>query len=177
MSAGLTHFLPLLTIPWRLWVAGLVPPLVLGFPLLLAGWALWRLRGAPSAGGLGRAYLLAHCAVTMQLTPARGERLLASACFITMYEWVHGYLVLQTLIGWRNVPMAIGIGGVLLATWLAYRFGAAAVKERLLAWDTVATLERYTPAQRRAWGLLGHACFWGAFTFIFVAAILRGYFL
>jgi len=174
-----THFLPLLTIPWRLWVAGLVPPLVLGFPLLLAGWALWRLRGALPAGGLGRAYLLACYSASLQVNAAHvyGERVFPFVHFVVSAQFLNLYVALQALFLSRSLPTAVMFGGIAIATWLAYRYVRPAVIKRLLAWDTVAALETYTPAQRRAWGLLGHACFWGAFTFIFVMLILREYFL
>lgn len=152
----------------------LVLLLVLGWPLLLAGWALFRLQAATSVGGVGRACLLAGYSAAVQLTNRRGERVLPLVHFIILAQVVHGYLALDILLLGRSGPPGLTVLGVFVATWLAYRYGRPALNRRFRAWSTATTLEMYSPAQRRAWGLLGHACFWGAFTFIFVCIGLRG---
>ncbi|UOG74203.1 hypothetical protein MTX78_19030 [Hymenobacter tibetensis] len=150
--------------------------LLLGWPWLLAGWAFWRLRSAQPAGGLGRAYLLACYAASVQVNAAhvRGERVFPFVHFVVASQAVALYTALYLLLRWRSLPASLSVASVLLVTWLTYRYLRPVVEHRLRAWGTVDALENYPPAQRRAWGLLGHTCFWGAFTFIFICLGLHG---
>ena len=167
-------FLTVYGLSWPYSLLVLVPALALGFPLLFAAWAGWRLRGARPAGGLGRAYLLACYAGSAQLTPLRGERLLPFVRFVVLMQCLHGYLAFDIIFLGRNIPMSIGMGGLLLATWLAYRYIGPVVIRQLRTWHTAAAFDKYPAAQRRAWGLLGQAYFWGAFTFVFISIGLHG---
>ena len=164
----------LLWLPWPRSLLLLVPALLLGWPWLLAGWALLRLRATRPAGGLGRAYLLACYSAAVQASNVKGERALPLVHFAVLAQGVNGYVALALLTFGRSVPVNIGLAGVFVVTWLAYRYGRAAIDRRFRAWGTAAVLEAYSPSQRRAWGMLGHACFWGAFTFIFICIGLRG---
>ncbi|HLK97686.1 MAG TPA: hypothetical protein VK364_07960 [Hymenobacter sp.] len=164
----------LLLLAWPRSLLLLVPLLILGWPLLLAGWALFRLRAASSAGGVGRACLLAGYSAAVQLTNRTGEQVLPLVHFIILAQLVQACLALDILFIGRSGSPGLTVLGVFVATWLAYRYGRPALDRRFRTWNTGATLETYSPAQRRAWGLLGHACFWGAFCFIFVCIGLRG---
>lgn len=148
--------------------------LVLGFPMLLAGWALWRLRVASPAGGVVRAYLLANYSVAVQLSNLRGDQVLTILVYLICFQIIGVYSALQLLILGRSVPVAVSLVGVALASWATYHYADPTVRSRYCTWRTATELEAYLPAQRRAWGLLGHACFWGAFTFIFICISLRG---
>ena len=165
----------LLPLPWLL--VRLLLGFVLGFPLLLAGWALLRLRNAPSAGGLGRAYLLANYGAAVQLSNLQGEQVVGLTAYLISFQMLGLYSSLQLLVLWRNVPVAVSVGGVAVVGWLAYRYVGPAVNQRFRTWNPAASHAAYPPTQRRAWGFLGHACFWGAFTFVFLTLILREYFL
>lgn len=153
--------------------------LALGFPLLLAGWALWHLRNARPAGAPGRAYLLACYSASLQVNAAhvRGEKVFPFVHLVVSMQVVCLYTAASLFILWRSVPAGVSVGSVLVVTWLTYRYVRPAVAQRLHAWQTVAALELYSPRQRRAWGLLGHASLWGSFTFIFICLILRAYHL
>ena len=148
--------------------------LMLGWPWLLAGWALWRLRRASPAGGLGRAYLLANYSAAVQLSNLRGEQVLTILVYLICFQIIGIYSALQLLVLGRSVPVLLGLMGVAVAGWAAYRYADPAVRGCYRTWRTATALEVYLPAQRRAWGLLGHALFWGAFTFIFICISLRG---
>ena len=143
-------------------------------PLLFAAWAGWRLRGARPAGGLGRAYLLACYAGSAQLTPLRGERLLPFVRFVVIAQCGHGCVVfyILTLLHLFSAGMAVGV--VCGTFWLVSRYVGPLVIGRLRAWHIAAAFEQYPAAERRAWGLLGQAYFWGAYTFIFISIGLRG---
>ena len=143
-------------------------------PLLLAAWAGWRLRGARPAGGLGRAYLLAYYAGSAQLTPLRGERLLPIVRYMIIIQCGYTYLACYILALRRVLPLSVAMGGILLAAWLIPRYVGPVITRHLRAWHIAAAFEQYPAAERRAWGLLGQAYFWGAFTFIFISIGLRG---
>lgn len=163
---------------------------VLGLPLLLAIWALVRLRGhglavgstpdarqASASMGLGKTYLMANYTVAVQLSNLQGEQVLMLVSFQIILQIVNIYVAIQALVLWRSVPVGIILAGVAIAGWLAYRFVEPAVAKYFTQWDVAATRDQAPPRQRRAWALLGYACFWGCFTFIFVIAILREYYL
>ena len=143
-------------------------------PLLLAAWAGWRLRGARPAGGLGRAYLLACYAGSAQLTPLRGERLLPIVRFVILMQCAHGYGICYILALGRTLPGSVAVGIVCVTIWLTYGYIGRMVIRYLRAWHTAAAFEQYSKSQRRAWGLLGQAYFWGAYTFMFISIGLRG---
>ena len=167
-------FLTVYGLSWPYSLLVLVPALALGFPLLFAAWAGWRLRGARPAGGLGRAYLLACYAGSAQLTPLRGERLLPFVRFVVIAQCGHGCVVfyILTLLHLFSAGMAVGV--VCGTFWLVSRYVGPLVIGRLRAWHIAAAFDKYPAAERRAWGLLGQAYFWGAYTFIFISIGLRG---
>lgn len=150
--------------------------LVLGGPWLLAAWALWRLRGARSAGGLGRAYLLANYSAAVQLSNLRGEQALIVLRFIVQFQCVYMWGTFCLLIFWRSVPLGVLLASMIGVIWLTYRYVGPAVDQRFRAWGTAAVHDAYSLPQRRTWGLLGHGYFAGSFTFVFIGIILREYF-
>lgn len=165
---------------------------VLGLPLLLAIWALVRLRGlSPAVGstpaadasqasasmGLGKTYLMANYTVAVQLSNLHGEQALMIVSYLISFQMFNIYLSIQILVLWRSVPVSFGLVCLAIAAWLANRFVEPAVAKYFTQWDVAATRDQALPRQRRAWALLGYACFWGCFTFIFAIAILREYYL
>lgn len=149
--------------------------LVLGIPFGLASWALYRLRTA-SAPPLNRAYLLANYAAAVQLSNLTGEQSLLVIRLLIHLQIIQFYVALQALLLWRSVPVGVILAGVALVGGLAYLWLQTTVAKSFVKWGTAAFYLAQPAAQRRAWGLLGHALLWGTFCLIFVVAILREYF-
>ena len=105
----------------------------------------------------------------------RGEHALMVLRFIILFQCIHLYGALYLIIFWRSVSVSIGIAGAVVIGWLVYRYIGPTVDRRFRAWHTATALDMYSSAQRRAWGLLGHASFAGSFMLVFISIILREY--
>ena len=166
----------------------LVPALLLGFPLLLAAWGLWRLGTVaparplppaaapahPAAGpGLVRSYLLASYAAAVQLTGLRQGKALPLLSTLLMFEAVSTFLAFYILVIGRTFSYVVGWVMLVLVAVAVYqlvlpRLAPAARRHRIVL------LHEAMPAARQsAWGLLGHALYWGSFTAAFICIILR----
>lgn len=164
----------------------------LGFPVLLACWALWRLRTVAPAGplpadaatahpaagpGLVRSYLLAAYAVSVQLTGLRQGKALPLLATLVMFEAVSVFIALYILLLGRTFSYVVGWGLLALVAVAVYKLVLPRLEPAARRHRIVSLHEAMPSPRQAAWGLLGHALFWGSFTLFFICAFSRDYFL
>jgi hypothetical protein len=160
----------------------------LGFPLLLAAWGLWRLSTVaparplptdapaahPAAGpGLVRFYLLASYAAAVQLTGLRQGRALPLLSTLLMFEAVSMTVALYLLFIWRAASYVVGWVSLVVVAIAVYRLVLPRLEPAARRHRIVLLHEAMPAARQSAWGLLGHALYWGSFTAAFICIILR----
>lgn len=165
--------------------------LLLGSPVPLILWALYRMRmaalGTTAAGtkpqahtadkSMGGAFVLANYAAAVQASNLRQGKAFPLVPFLVMFELVQLYTAVYLLVVWRSV--SYWIGWTLLAGFalLLYRFVVPRLQRKAYSQPLIQAHEAMPAPLQSAWGLLGHTLLWGSFCLIFVCIILREYYL